>query len=39
VLALHTGDANEFTELQRAAGSNFEVKPLGICTTGAGIIA
>jgi homoserine kinase len=39
VLALHTGDANELTELQRAAGSNFEVKPLGICTTGAGIIA
>ena len=39
VLALHTGDANEIAELQRAAGSNFEVKPLGICTTGAGIIA
>jgi homoserine kinase len=39
VLALHNGDANEITELQRAAGSNFEVKPLSICTTGAGIIA
>jgi homoserine kinase len=39
VLALHNGDANEIAELQRAAGSNFEVKPLGICTTGAGIIA
>lgn len=39
VLALHNGDANEINELQRAAGSNFEVKPLSICTTGAGIIA
>jgi len=39
VLALHTGDANEITELQRAAGSAFEVKVLSICTTGAGIIA
>ena len=39
VLALHNGDANEIAELQRAAGSNIEVKPLGICTTGAGIIA
>ena len=39
VLALHNGDANEIAELQRAAGSHFEVKPLSICTTGAGIIA
>jgi homoserine kinase len=39
VLALHTGDANEITELQRAAGSVFEVKALSICTTGAGIVA
>jgi homoserine kinase len=39
VLALHTGDANEITELQRAAGSAFEVKALSICTTGAGIVA
>ena len=39
VLALHTGDANEITELQRAAGSAFEVKALSICTSGAGIIA
>jgi homoserine kinase len=39
VLALHNGDANEIAELERAAGSNFEVKPLNICTTGAGIIA
>jgi homoserine kinase len=39
VLALHNGDANEITELQRAAGSAFEVKGLSICTTGAGIIA
>ena len=39
VLALHTGDANEITELQRAAGSASEVKALSICTTGAGIVA
>jgi homoserine kinase len=39
VLALHTGDANEITELQRAAGSAFEVQALSICTTGAGIVA
>jgi homoserine kinase len=39
VLALHTGDANEITELQRAAGSAFEVKALSICTSGAGIVA
>ena len=39
VLALHNGDANEIAELQRAAGSAFEVKALNICTTGAGIIA
>ena len=39
VLALHTGDANEITELQRAADSAFEVKALSICTTGAGIVA
>jgi homoserine kinase len=39
VLALHTGDANEVTELERAAGSAFEVKTLSICTSGAGIIA
>ncbi len=39
VLALHNGDANEIAELQRAAGSVFEVKALSICTTGAGIIA
>jgi homoserine kinase len=39
VLALHTGDANEIAELQRAAGSAFEVQSLNICTTGAGIIA
>ena len=39
VLALHTGDANEITELQRAAGSAFEVKALSICTTVAGIVA
>jgi len=39
VLALHNGDANEITELQRAAGSVFEVQALSICTTGAGIIA
>jgi len=39
VLALHNGDANEIAELQRAAGSAFEVQALSICTTGAGIIA
>ena len=39
VLALHTGDANEVTELERAAGSAFEVKALSICTSGAGIVA
>ena len=39
VLALHNGDANEIAELERAAGSAFEVQALSICTTGAGIIA
>ena len=39
VLALHSAGANEIAELQRAAGSDFEVKDLNICTTGAGIIA
>jgi homoserine kinase len=39
VLAFHNGDPNEIAELERAAGSHFEVKPLSICTTGAAIIA
>jgi len=39
VLALHNGDTSEIAELQRAAGSAFEVKALNICTTGAGIVA
>ena len=38
VLALHTGDANEISELEKAAGAKFEVKALGICASGAGLL-